>query len=111
MTEPLDFDKYQADAVRSANQQLAFQDMLASAALGLSGETGEVADHIKKWISQGHELDTLFVVRELGDILWYVARMSGLLGVPLSDVAQQNVEKLLARYPDGFDAQRSIVRD
>lgn len=50
------------------------------------------------------------LVKELGDIMWYVASMSQTLGVPLERVAIMNIEKLKARYPDGFSAQKSLFR-
>ena len=47
-------------------------DKLTLAALGLAGESGEVADTIKKVLYQGHHLDILHIVEELGDVLWYL---------------------------------------
>lgn len=46
-----------------------------------------------------------------GDVLWYVAEIASGLGVELGAIAQGNVEKLRKRYPEGFDAERSLNRE
>ena len=81
-----------------------------TAALGLSGEAGELNDMLKKHIFHGHELETLHVKKELGDILWYVALMCSAFGFSLDDVMQTNIDKLKARYPEGFSEYRSQHR-
>ena len=69
--------------------------------LGLVGEAGELADKYKKVIrdkgSQIGPSDHDALVKELGDVLWYVATLARYLGVSLDDVASQNVEKLTDR--------------
>lgn len=79
--------------------------------LGLCGESGEVADLWKKYLYQGHEFDRKAAAEELGDVLWYVAELAAGLGITLEDVAWGNVEKLRKRYPDGFEAKRSVERE
>ena len=76
----------------------------------MCGEAGECIDAVKKSIFQGHELDVEHLVKELGDVLWYVAISAHALGYKLSDVATINSEKLRSRYPEGFDASRSVNR-
>jgi len=70
-------------------------------ALGLAGESGEVADKIKKVYRdyQGNVSDEMreALVKELGDVLWYITALSSELNVSLTQVAQKNVEKLLKR--------------
>ena len=85
-------------------------DKLTLAALGVTGESGEVADTVKKVLYQGHTLDTTHLKQELGDVLWYVTLACNAIGCTLEDVMRGNVAKLHTRYPDGFDAQRSITR-
>jgi NTP pyrophosphatase (non-canonical NTP hydrolase) len=80
------------------------------AALGLSGEVGELNDHLKKVFFHGHPVNRGLAEKELGDILWYVAEMCSALGFNLELVAQRNIEKLLQRYPGGFTSERSINR-
>lgn len=82
-----------------------------NAALGISGEAGEVCDIIKKAVYQGHEMDTDHIVEELGDLMWYVALMAYMCGETLDGVMQKNVDKLWKRYPDGFSTERSVNRD
>ena len=110
----IDFDKYQKDSSATSG---AFQDLysdqarLAIAGLGLAGEAGEVVDYLKKVVGHGHKLDKDKLVKELGDVLWYVAEICSAINADMSDVAQQNIDKLKARYPDGFSSERSINRE
>lgn len=164
--------EYQEQASRTArkDEQSA---MLKNGALGLVGEVGELADPVKKARYHGHDMDRDKMVRELGDVLWYVSYMCSALSVPLqslhpvsiravqtsldaevlrlacvvgrvvdcidrprsltmmiylkdlmfglfrvaealgvtmSDVAEVNIKKLQARYPDGFSEERSKNR-
>lgn len=84
--------------------------MLVWNALGLAGEAGEVADTIKKAVFHRHGLDRDVVIKELGDVLWYVAALATKLGVSLEDVAQRNVAKLRERYPEGYSSAASQAR-
>lgn len=69
--------------------------------LGLAGEAGEVAEKYKKIIrdKQGHisEEDRDGIIKELGDVLWYISALSTYLGTDLSKVAQTNLDKLSDR--------------
>jgi NTP pyrophosphatase (non-canonical NTP hydrolase) len=71
---------------------------------------GEIADTIKKVYFHGHDLDRDELVKELGDVLWYVALAATALDVPLAEIMQGNIEKLQRRYPDGFSAEASRNR-
>ena len=105
-------DAYQLAAMRTTIHARgdAGANALTWNALGIAGEAGEVADIIKKHVGHGHELDRAKLTRELGDVLWYVAALAHDIGVDLSTVARENVEKLKARYPDGFSQERSRNR-
>lgn len=106
------FDEYQRAAMRTANRDaFSADEMLLNAAMGMNGEAGEVIDHLKKARFQGGNLDRTKLIRETGDLLWYCALMAEALCVPLSEIAQINIAKLRARYPDGFDADRSNHRE
>jgi NTP pyrophosphatase (non-canonical NTP hydrolase) len=115
MSELQDFDTYQELALRTASAEslASTSTMLNSAALGLSGESGEIADHIKKVMFHGHPLDDVTrdkIAKEIGDILWYCAMGAQGIGVSLGEIARMNVEKLKKRYPEGFSAERSLNR-
>lgn len=112
----MDFMDYQGLAMRTASSvwpddnELRVNLPLILSALGLAGEAGEVADEVKKWLNHGHPLNFDKLDKEIGDILWYCARYALWRGVPLGDLAMQNIEKLRARYPEGFDTERSLHR-
>lgn len=86
------------------------KENLANYGLGLSGESGEVVDHIKKHVFHGHELDVEKVVEELGDVMHYVAGLSTMCGFTLEEVATANITKLQKRFPKGFSREDSIKR-
>ena len=69
-------------------------------ALGLSGEAGEVAEKVKKWIRDGN-LDNNEIAKELGDVLWYIAALAGDLGITMEEIAEQNIQKLRDRSARG----------
>ena len=104
-------NEYQKAAMRTASgMNYENHGAIMNAALGICGEGGEVADLVKKAAFQGHNLDVPHVAKELGDCLWYIAVGANALGYTLDDIAQLNVDKLKARYPDGFDAEKSKNR-
>ena len=70
-----------------------------------------MCDHYKKYMHQGHDIDYNHMAEEAGDVLWYLAEIADALGVTLEDIARRNIDKLLKRYPDGFDPERSINRE
>ena len=106
MSERLDLDGYQDAAARTINPSLTDDQRLLDAAAGLAEEAGEVLSHVRKHLMQGRTLDRDVVARELGDALWCLAIVARTIGVPLSQVAASNVEKLRERHPDGFRAKQ-----
>lgn len=103
-------NEYQRLAMRTCNLFSNRDDMMRHAIFGLSSEAGEVAGIFQKQY-QGHEVDPEHVRKELGDCLWMIAEACTAYGFSLEDVMKANIEKLHARYPDGFDVERSINRD
>ena len=79
-------------------------------ALSLSGEAGEFANKVKKIWRHGHDWNVQELAEKLGDILWYVAVLSEIIGYDLEEVMQTNIEKLERRYPNGFSAEDSRNR-
>lgn len=74
----------------------------ASHGLGLTGEAGEVADMLKKHLLHSVSFERAALVKELGDVLWYLTAIAEDHNITLDEVAETNVAKLRARYPDGF---------
>ena len=104
-------NEYQTAALRTAQtDKLTARELLLNSALGLCGESGEVADLLKKYHFQGHNLDLDHVAKELGDISWYLAVGAYAIGYDLEKILQMNVDKLKARYPDGLSTDRSLHR-
>ena len=103
-------NEYQQLAMRTLNPQLNQRDMLINGVMGLCGESGEAIDIVKKHLAQGHALDREALIRELGDVAWYLAETAYALDVPLEAVLQGNIDKLRARYPQGFETEKSQQR-
>ena len=83
---------------------------LFNGALGLPGEAGEVADLVKKYIFHGHDLNRGELVKEIGDVCWYLALLCHAIDISLEEVMIANIEKLRNRYPEGFSESASINR-
>lgn len=78
--------------------------------LGLCGETGEVADLVKKSEFQGRELDRNKLLKELGDVRWYLEVLCYTLNTSLEEIEKMNMDKLKTRYPNGFSVTESIIK-
>ena len=104
-------NEYQKLAMSTLNPELSKKDVLINGVMGLCGESGEAIDIVKKHLHQGHELDKDKLIKELGDIAWYLAETAYALDTPLDEVLERNIDKLRARYPEGFDTERSIHRE
>lgn len=100
-------DPWEQDAVRVF--------ALYHAIFGLTSEAGEAAGILQKTF-QGHPepLDDAaakeHMLKELGDCLWMISEAAWALGVNLEQVMTMNMDKLRARYPEGFDPERSLHR-
>ena len=104
-------NEYQKLAMTTLNPALSKKDVLINGVMGLCGESGEAIDIVKKHLAQGHPLDREKLIKELGDIAWYLAETATALDVTLEDVLEGNIEKLRRRYPEGFDAAHSLHRE
>ena len=101
--------EYQKLAARTINLDLSKMDMERHAVFGMGSEVGELLGLYQKTF-QGHSIDYDHAMLELGDVLWFLAEYCTVRGWSLEDVAAANIEKLKARYPDGFDAGHSLHR-
>ncbi len=103
-------NEYQKLAMRTCNLlHSPLGDMACHAVFGLTSEAGEVAGIFQKWY-QGHELDEEHLMKEIGDCLWMIAELCSAYGFSLEYVMQLNIDKLRARYPDGFSEEKSLHR-
>jgi NTP pyrophosphatase (non-canonical NTP hydrolase) len=129
-----DFDLYQEMCLETLKEQTPEQN-LAMCALGIAGESGEVAELMltlrpdlrdaigdlklaamrvaeitKKNVFHRHDIDRPKIVKELGDLLWYVSVFAHSANINLSEVARENVKKLRRRYEGGYSDQKSQCR-
>lgn len=105
-------DTYQYLTGRTAPQGTE-KELLSNYAMGLCGEVGELVDHLKKCLYHGHSMNDEIrdkIIKEAGDIEWYLSRIMDTLGVSMSEVCQKNIDKLKRRYPKGFRESDSVNR-
>jgi NTP pyrophosphatase (non-canonical NTP hydrolase) len=88
-------------SLASPSSTESYEAKIVTAGLGLSGEAGEFADHVKKDVFHKKPMNKESAVKELGDVLWYLAFASRAIGSNLQEVMEVNVAKLSARYKDG----------
>lgn len=103
----MDFDKYQKKAAESDTYEKCepSDPGFIEKILGLSGEAGEVTDKFKKILRDKNGVmsaeDKEAIVKELGDVMWYIASISRYMDVPMSEVAEKNIAKLQDRLKRG----------
>ena len=83
---------------------------LLNGCLGIAGEAGELIDMVKKFTFHSANLDHEHLKKEVGDLAWYMAMICQSMGWDLDEILQMNVDKLKARYPEGFSTERSAHR-
>lgn len=104
----MNFNEYQKSLIKCdlCNGQVGEMPIgLIEKVLGLAGEAGETVDKFKKIFRDKNgvisEEDKQEIVKELGDVLWYVATIARYLDVPLEEVVAKNVEKMESRLKRG----------
>lgn len=102
-------NEYQKLAARTINHENSPAEMEMHALHGMCGEIGELHSLYQK-MYQGHQFDKEHAMKELGDLLWFMAEYCTACGFTLEEVAKANIEKLKARYPEGFEADKSLHR-
>ena len=105
----MDGNEYQKRAMRTCSINDDNKSMLYHGVFGLTSEAGEVAGLLQK-VYQGHEFDDEHMKKELGDCMWMIAEICTAMQFDLDEVMQTNIDKLKARYPNGFEAERSLHR-
>lgn len=106
----MNFTEYQNLAERTMNYALTDDQWESHALHGIASEVGEIHSIYQKFY-QGHPLDRSHVKSEIGDLLWFVSELCTANGWILDDIAQANIDKLKKRYPEGFDAEKSLHRE
>ena len=100
----MDFDNYQIEARKTAIYPNKDNNFIYPT-LGLVGESGEVAEKIKKILrDKNGSFDyesKLAIKKEIGDVLWYLSNLCDELNFSLNDVAKENLEKLNLRLSKG----------
>lgn len=101
----MNFNEYQEKAKMTAGYPVIGGNAYIYPALGLAGESGEVAEKVKKILRDDNgvvsEEKKAEIKKELGDVLWYVSEIARQLNIPLEDVATANIEKLTSRLARG----------
>ena len=111
--ESLSTFKLAEKLVRLGRETNTEWSQLLTASIGMQAESGEFSEVIKKIIFQGkpyNEDERYHLKRELGDVLWYWIQGCTALGYTPQEVMEENIKKLEARYPNGFEVVRSEVR-
>ena len=96
-------------ASRTINNDLTKSGQEKHALHGLVGEIGELHSLYQK-VYQGHTFDKHHAMSELSDMLWFIAEYCTAMEWNLDDVMQYNIDKLIARYPNGFETDKSLHR-
>lgn len=102
-------NEYQKLASRTIPKEFNMMEAEFHALHGMVSEIGELHGIYQK-LYQGHDWDDEHAEKELGDLLWFIAEYCTSQNWNLEDIMQKNIEKLLARYPEGFDAEHSLHR-
>jgi NTP pyrophosphatase (non-canonical NTP hydrolase) len=102
-------NEYQREAARTISQKENRIAMEDHALKGLVAEVGELHGIYQK-AHQGHLLCEEHLKKELGDILWMIAEYCTANDWTLEEIMQMNIEKLRKRYPNGFEAEKSLHR-
>lgn len=80
-------------------------------AIGLSTESAEILDQIKKHVYYNKPLDIINLEEELGDCLWYIALACRTLNVSFESLMEKNINKLMVRYGEKFSEEKAIKRN
>ena len=102
-------NEYQKLASRTINNGLTEHQQEIHALHGMVGEIGEIHSLYQK-VYQGHEIDEVHLKKEVGDLLWFIAEYCTASRWELEEIMQMNIDKLIAIFPEGFEADKSLHR-
>lgn len=105
VTEPLE--------IKAVAERLAQRDTirLLHASFGISSESGEVADAIKRFVFYGRPIDRINLIEEAGDLLWYINVLLDAANSTFDEAMERNIAKLKARFGDKFTEAKALNRD
>lgn len=104
-------NEYQQLALKTESKTESETTRLLQGFMGMCGEAGECLDLLKKHMFQEHSLSRTHLLKELGDVAWYLAVSADALGFSLEEVFKANIQKLKERYPNGeFEGDKSRNR-
>lgn len=103
--------RYRKAIDRTMNEELTEKEKLSMLGMGIAGEAGEIVDSLKKVVYHGHQVDREDLIKELGDLEWYVTHLKKHFGITGDIVRIRNIEKLQKRYKKGFSENDSINRE
>lgn len=109
----MDFNQYQVLANRTAKPLPTLPENLAHAALGIATEGGEFTTEVKRAAIYSKPVTDemrVHMAEELGDLMWYIALAAEHLGIPMSAMARDNIEKLRKRFPDAYTDMAAEAR-
>ena len=102
-------NEYQKLAARTINKTLSTGQARNHALHGMVGEIGEIHSLYQK-VYQGHDITDDHLKKEVGDLLWFIAEYCSANGWDLAEIMQMNIDKLKARFPEGFEVDKSLHR-
>lgn len=102
-------NEYQFLAARTINYNLNDTEKQYHALHGIVGEVGEIHSMYQK-VYQGHEYTEEHMKKEFGDLLWFIAEYCTAMNWSIEDVMKMNIDKLRARFPEGFEVDKSLHR-
>lgn len=102
-------NEYQVLASRTINKKLSEDEKVFHSLFGMVGEIGEIHSLYQKGY-QGHLTTVEHAKKEVGDLLWFIAEYCTVNGWELEEIMQMNIDKLRARFPEGFEEEKSLHR-
>ena len=100
----MNWKEYTKNVLITANPVLTKTESIFSATMGLVGESAEVSEIIKKRYFHGKEIPQDDLMKEVGDVCYYLAWFCHLQGIDISQAMERNIEKLQKRHPKGFSS-------
>lgn len=95
----MEFNEYQSLANRTLHGN---EQVLTNCALGLASEAGQVLEVIRNYTFENHQMDQEELIKEMGDVLWYLSQIAKWANIPFEEVAKQNIDMLQQRYPERY---------